>query len=29
VLLIKQLDEGRRHDKSTLNDVLRDHGATL
>ena len=29
VLLLKQLDEGRRHDKSTLNDVLRDHGATL
>ena len=29
VLLIKQLDEGRRHDKSSLNDVLRDHGATL
>ena len=29
VLLIKQLDEGRRHDKSTLNDVLRYHGATL
>jgi 2,3,4,5-tetrahydropyridine-2,6-dicarboxylate N-succinyltransferase len=29
VLLVKQLDEGRRHDKSSLNDVLRDHGATL
>jgi 2,3,4,5-tetrahydropyridine-2-carboxylate N-succinyltransferase len=29
VLLIKQLDEGHRHDKSSLNDVLRDHGATL
>jgi 2,3,4,5-tetrahydropyridine-2,6-dicarboxylate N-succinyltransferase len=29
VLLLKQLDEGRRHDKSALNDVLRDHGATL
>jgi 2,3,4,5-tetrahydropyridine-2-carboxylate N-succinyltransferase len=29
VLLVKQLDEGRRHDKSALNDVLRDHGATL
>ncbi len=29
VLLIKQLDEGERHDKSKLNDVLRDHGATL
>jgi 2,3,4,5-tetrahydropyridine-2-carboxylate N-succinyltransferase len=29
VLLIKQLDEGRRHDKSSLNDVLRDHGAAL
>jgi 2,3,4,5-tetrahydropyridine-2-carboxylate N-succinyltransferase len=29
VLLLKQLDEGRRHDKSALNEVLRDHGATL
>ena len=29
VLLIKQLDKGRRHDKSSLNDVLRDHGVTL
>jgi 2,3,4,5-tetrahydropyridine-2-carboxylate N-succinyltransferase len=29
VLLLKQLDAGRRHDKSALNDVLRDHGATL
>jgi 2,3,4,5-tetrahydropyridine-2-carboxylate N-succinyltransferase len=29
VLLLKRLDEGRRHDKSALNDILRDHGATL
>jgi 2,3,4,5-tetrahydropyridine-2,6-dicarboxylate N-succinyltransferase len=29
VLLVKQLPEGQRHDKSSLNDVLRDHGATL
>jgi 2,3,4,5-tetrahydropyridine-2-carboxylate N-succinyltransferase len=29
VLLLKQLTEGERHDKSALNDVLRDHGATL
>ena len=27
--VLKQLDEGERHDKSALNDVLRDHGATL
>ncbi|PZS31864.1 MAG: 2,3,4,5-tetrahydropyridine-2,6-dicarboxylate N-succinyltransferase [Pseudonocardiales bacterium] len=26
VLLIKRLDEGRRHDKAQLNDVLRRHG---
>jgi 2,3,4,5-tetrahydropyridine-2,6-dicarboxylate N-succinyltransferase len=29
VLLIKQLDAGSRHDKSTLNDILRDHGSTV
>ena len=29
VLLVQQLDEGQRHDKSALNEVLRDHGATL
>ena len=27
VLVIKRLDEGERHDKSALNQVLRDHGA--
>ncbi len=27
VLVIKRLDPGERHDKSKLNDVLRDHGA--
>jgi 2,3,4,5-tetrahydropyridine-2,6-dicarboxylate N-succinyltransferase len=26
VLVLKRLKEGERHDKSTLNDVLRDHG---
>jgi hypothetical protein len=29
VLLLKQLDEGERHDKAKLNYVLRDHGATV
>jgi 2,3,4,5-tetrahydropyridine-2-carboxylate N-succinyltransferase len=29
VLLVKQLVPGERHDKSALNDVLRDHGATV
>jgi 2,3,4,5-tetrahydropyridine-2-carboxylate N-succinyltransferase len=29
VLLLKQLDEGERHDKARLNEVLRDHGATV
>jgi len=29
VLLIKQLTEGERHDKAQLNDILREHGATL
>ena len=28
VLVIKRLTEGERHDKSKLNDILRDHGAT-
>ncbi|MEM7140569.1 MAG: 2,3,4,5-tetrahydropyridine-2,6-dicarboxylate N-succinyltransferase [Actinomycetota bacterium] len=27
VLVIKRLNEGERHDKSALNDILRDHGA--
>ncbi|WP_030172997.1 2,3,4,5-tetrahydropyridine-2,6-dicarboxylate N-succinyltransferase [Spirillospora albida] len=26
VLILKRLDEGRRHDKAELNDILRDHG---
>lgn len=29
VLVIKHLAEGERHDKSALNQVLRDHGATV
>jgi len=29
VLLVKQLSEGERHDKFSLNEILRDHGATL
>jgi 2,3,4,5-tetrahydropyridine-2,6-dicarboxylate N-succinyltransferase len=29
VLVIKHLSEGERHDKSKLNDILRDHGATI
>jgi 2,3,4,5-tetrahydropyridine-2-carboxylate N-succinyltransferase len=29
VLVIKRLAEGERHDKSALNQVLRDHGATV
>ncbi len=29
VLVIKRLSEGERHDKSALNDILRDHGATV
>jgi 2,3,4,5-tetrahydropyridine-2-carboxylate N-succinyltransferase len=29
VLVIKHLNEGERHDKSLLNQVLRDHGATV
>ena len=28
VLVIKRLEPGQRHDKSQLNQVLRDHGAT-
>ena len=27
VLVVKRLSEGERHDKSALNDILRDHGA--
>ena len=27
VLVLKRLNEGERHDKAALNDVLRDHGA--
>ncbi len=26
ILVIRRLAEGERHDKSTLNDILRDHG---
>jgi 2,3,4,5-tetrahydropyridine-2-carboxylate N-succinyltransferase len=29
VLIIKHLAEGERHDKGKLNDILRDHGATI
>jgi 2,3,4,5-tetrahydropyridine-2,6-dicarboxylate N-succinyltransferase len=29
VLVIKRLEPGERHDKSRLNDILRDHGATV
>jgi 2,3,4,5-tetrahydropyridine-2-carboxylate N-succinyltransferase len=29
VLVIKRLAEGERHDKGQLNDILRDHGATV
>jgi 2,3,4,5-tetrahydropyridine-2-carboxylate N-succinyltransferase len=29
VLVIKNLREGERHDKALLNDILREHGATL
>ncbi|MFC9972597.1 2,3,4,5-tetrahydropyridine-2,6-dicarboxylate N-succinyltransferase [Spirillospora sp. NPDC127200] len=28
VLVIKRLEEGRRHDKAALNDILRDHGVS-
>ena len=27
VLVVKRLNEGERHDKSKLNEILRDHGA--
>ena len=29
VLVVKRLDQGARHDKAKLNDVLREHGGTL
>jgi 2,3,4,5-tetrahydropyridine-2-carboxylate N-succinyltransferase len=29
VLVIRRLTEGERHDKGALNDILRDHGATV
>jgi 2,3,4,5-tetrahydropyridine-2-carboxylate N-succinyltransferase len=29
VLVIKHLGDGQRHDKNVLNDILRDHGATI
>jgi 2,3,4,5-tetrahydropyridine-2,6-dicarboxylate N-succinyltransferase len=29
VLVIKHLNEGERHDKNVLNDLLREHGATI
>ena len=29
VLVVKRLEAGERHDKSKLNDILRDHGGTL
>jgi 2,3,4,5-tetrahydropyridine-2-carboxylate N-succinyltransferase len=29
VLVVRRLEEGARHDKSKLNDVLREHGGTL
>jgi 2,3,4,5-tetrahydropyridine-2-carboxylate N-succinyltransferase len=29
VLVIKRLNEGERHDKAKLNDILRDHGANV
>ncbi len=29
VLVLKRLTEGERHDKSALNDILRDHGQTV
>jgi hypothetical protein len=29
VLVIKEIDEGVRHDKNALNDILREHGSTL
>ena len=29
VLVLKRLEEGQRHDKSALNDILRDHGQAV
>ncbi len=29
VLVIRRLEPGQRHDKSGLNDILRQHGATI
>jgi 2,3,4,5-tetrahydropyridine-2-carboxylate N-succinyltransferase len=29
VLVIKHLSAGERHDKSKLNEILRDHGSTI
>ena len=29
ILVIKRLEEGERHNKSALNDILRDHGVTV
>ena len=29
VLVIRRLEPGERHDKSRLNDILRQHGGTL
>jgi 2,3,4,5-tetrahydropyridine-2-carboxylate N-succinyltransferase len=29
VLVVRRLEPGERHDKSKLNDILREHGATL
>jgi 2,3,4,5-tetrahydropyridine-2-carboxylate N-succinyltransferase len=29
VLVVRRLEPGERHDKSRLNDILREHGATL
>jgi 2,3,4,5-tetrahydropyridine-2-carboxylate N-succinyltransferase len=28
VLVLRRLEEGERHDKSALNDILRTHGVT-
>jgi len=28
VLVLRRLDEGTRHDKAALNDILRDHGVS-
>lgn len=29
ILVLKRLTEGERHDKSALNDILRDHGQAV